>query len=239
MLLLRALAILCAFSALGGCAFGQKIDYRQSSPYLSARSDTPVELNVIDERPYVLEDDKDSDFVGRIRGLYYNPFNVNTLTGDPLSTDIREAVRSALEKSSIKALTAYSTTSAKPGQKLLMLKLREWKIDAYMRTRFDYDITASVLDEHGNELATKSAKNSGAVTNVIIAGTEVLSAVLNSDEIVAALSSEPKKIAPAATLAPPAPTKAAPAYDKCMQRVGKISDPSLRMSSMSMCDDIK
>jgi hypothetical protein len=239
MLLLRAIAILCAFSALGGCAFGQKIDYRQSSPYLSARSDMPVEVNVIDERPYVLDGDKDPDFVGRLRALYYNPFNVNTLTGDPLSFDIKEAVRSALKKSSIKAPAAYSTTSATPRQRLLMLTLREWKIDAYMRTRFDYDITASVLDEHGNELATKSAKNSGAVTNVIIAGTEVLSAVLNSDEIVAALSSEPKKIVPTTTLSPLAPSKAAPAYDKCMQRVGKISDPSLRISSMSMCDDIK
>lgn len=236
MLLLRALAILCAFSALGGCAFGQKIDYRQSSPYLSARSDTPVEVNVIDERPYVLEDDKDSDFVGRIRGLYYNPFNVNTFTGDPLSFDIKEAVRAALEKSSIKAPAAYSTTNANPGQKLLMLKLREWKIDAYMRTRFDYDITVSVLDEHGKELATKSAKNSGAVKNVIIAGTEALSGVLNSDEIVAALSSNSKQVIPAA---PPATSKAAPAYDQCMRRVGKISDPALRASSMSVCDDVK
>jgi len=236
MLLLRALAIICAFSALGGCAFGQKIDYRQSSPYLSARSDTPVEVNVIDERPYVLEDDKDPDFVGRIRGLYYNPFNVNTLTGDPLSFDIKEAVRAALEKSSIKAPAAYSTTNANPGQKLLMLKLREWKIDAYMRTRFDYDITVSVLDEHGNELATKSAKNSGAVKNVIIAGTEALSGVLNSDEIVAALSSSSKEVMQAV---PATTSKAAPAYDQCMRRVGKISDPALRTSSMSMCDDVK
>lgn len=199
MLYLRVLAILCAFTALGGCAFGQKIDYRQSSPALHARSDTPVELNVIDERPYVLKDEKDPDFVGRIRGLYYNPFNVNTLTGDPLSADIREAVRGALEKSSIKAQPAYSAASAKPGQKLLKLTLREWKIDAYMRTRFDYDITASVFDEHGNQLATKSAKNSGEVTNVISAGTEVLSAVLNSDEIVSALSSAPKTTVPFAS----------------------------------------
>jgi len=236
MLLIRALVLLCAFSALGGCAFGQKIDYRQSSPYLSARSTTPVEVNVIDERPYVLDGDKDPEFVGRLRALYYNPFNVNTLTGDPLSFDIKEAVRSALEKSSIKAPAAYSTTNANPGQKLLMLKLREWKIDAYMRTRFDYDVTASVLDEHGKELATKSAKGSGAVSNVITGGTEALSGLLNSDEIVAALSSTSK---PGVTeIVTPLP-KAAPAYDQCMVRVGRISDPSLRASSMSMCDNVK
>lgn len=235
-MLLRAVLMLCAFATLGGCVFGQKIDYRQSTPYLSARSDTPVEVNVIDERPYVLSGSKNPTYVGTLRALYYNPFNINTLTGNPLSFDLKEAVRSSLEKSSIKAPAAYSTTNADPGQKLLMLKLREWKSDSYMRTRFDYDITASVLDEHGKELATKSAKSSGAIKNFLTAGSEALSAVLNSDEIVAALSSEPKSAAPVA--AQPE-TKGSANYDQCMRRVAKISDPALRAKSMSICDAVE
>lgn len=235
-MLLRAVLMLCAFATLGGCAFGQKIDYRQSTPYLSARSDTPVEVNVIDERPYVLSGSKNPTYVGTLRALYYNPFNINTLTGNPLSFDLKEAVRSSLEKSSIKAPAAYSTTNADPGQKLLMLKLREWKSDSYMRTRFDYDITASVLDEHGKELATKSAKSSGAIKNFLTAGSEALSAVLNSDEIVAALSSESKPTAPVTTQ-PEA--KGSLNYDQCMRRVAKISDPALRAKSMSMCDAVE
>ncbi len=235
-MLLRAVLILCAFATLGGCAFGQKIDYRQSTPYLSARSDTPVEVNVIDERPYVLSGSKNPTYVGTLRALYYNPFNINTLTGNPLSFDLKEAVRTSLEKSSIKAPAAYSTTNADPGQKLLMLKLREWKSDSYMRTRFDYDITASVLDEHGKELATKSAKSSGAIKNFLTAGSEALSAVLNSDEIVAALSSESKS-APPVTAQPG--TKGSANYDQCMRRVAKISDPALRAKSMSMCDAVE
>lgn len=235
-MLLRAILMLCAFATLGGCAFGQKIDYRQSTPYLSARSDTPVEVNVVDERPYVLSGSKNPTYVGTLRALYYNPFNINTLTGNPLSFDLKEAVRSSLEKSSIKAPAAYSTTNADPGQKLLMLKLREWKSDSYMRTRFDYDITASVLDEHGKELATKSAKSSGAIKNFLTAGSEALSAVLNSDEIVAALSSEPKPAPP--VIAQPE-TKGSANYDQCMRRVAKISDPALRAKSMSMCDAVE
>lgn len=235
-MLLRAVLLLCAFATLGGCAFGQKIDYRQSTPYLSARSDTPVEVNVIDERPYVLSGSKNPTYVGTLRALYYNPFNINTLTGNPLSFDLKEAVRSSLEKSSIKAPAAYSTTNADPGQKLLMLKLREWKSDSYMRTRFDYDITASVLDEHGKELATKSAKSSGAIKNFLTAGSEALSAVLNSDEIVAALSSESKSAAP---VTPQPETRGSVNYDQCMRRVAKISDPALRARSMSMCDAVE
>ena len=234
-MLLRAILMLCAFSALGGCAFGQKVDYRESTTYLSARSDIPIEVNVIDERPYVVSGSKNPTYVGTLRALYYNPFNVNTLTGDPLSFDLKEAIRRSLAKSSIAAPAAYSTTNANPGQKLLMLKLREWKSDTYVHTRFDYDITATVLDENGKELATKSTKGSGAIKNFLTAGSDALSVVLNSDEIVAAISSTPKQEAPAAPVA----FKSTTSYDDCMRRIAKITDPALRVSSMSMCDTAK
>ena len=71
-MLLRAILMLCAFSALGGCAFGQKVDYRESTTYLSARSDIPIEVNVIDERPYVVSGSKNPTYVGTLRALYYN-----------------------------------------------------------------------------------------------------------------------------------------------------------------------
>lgn len=239
MSLLRCFIILCALSSLGGCAFGQKIDYRQSSPSLSVRSDTPVEISVIDERPYVVRNDKSPTFVGRIRGLYYNPFNVNTATGQPLASDISEAVRSALAKSSINAAVTQSATHADQGHRLLLLRLREWKMDAYMKVRFDYDITASVVDEHGIEIASKNAKNSGPVANVIAAGTDALSGILNASEIVDALSSKPRQLTMLPATMPPAENKPISAYDQCMRRVGKISDPTLRASSMAMCDNVE
>lgn len=246
MTFLRALLLLCAAASLGGCAFGQKIDYRQSSPYLTARSEAPVELTVMDERPYTRKGGKNATFVGKIRGLYYNPFNVYTLSGAPLSSDIREAVRSALSRSAIKVDPAYLETSASPGHKLLLLKIREWKMDAYMKVRFDYDLTASVVDENGVELATKTAKNSGPVTNVLVAGGDALASVLNSAEITDALATPsvipggaPSPLAPSAAVSAPTLLSPSNAFDQCMRRVGKISDPILRNSSMSMCDDVK
>lgn len=236
MLVVRALAILLAFSALGGCAFGQKIDYRESSPYLFAKSDETVEISVVDERPYVLSASKNPTFVGRIRGLYYNPFNVNTVSGKPLSSDIQEALRRALDRASIRSSDAYSLSRSAPGHRLLVLKVREWKMDAYMKVRFDYDISALVIDESGREVAIKSAKSSGPVTDLISAGSDALSAVVNSEEIIGALSpSSPSKQSDA----PTPKSHAGQPYDQCMRRVGKISDPGLRASSMSMCDDIE
>lgn len=235
-MLFRAILMLCALATLGGCAFGQKVDYRQSTTFTAAQSDTPVVVNIIDERPYVLSGNKSPTFVGVLRALYYNPFNVNTLTGLPLSSDIGEAVRVSLERASIQASVVSSTNSAAPGQKLLLLLIREWKTDTYMRARFDYDMTATVYDGAGKVLATKSVKNSGATKNFIMAGSGALNSVLNDNEIVAALSA---KSAPVQALPVSSTPLAKPSYDECMRRIAKISDPSLRASSMSMCDGVK
>ncbi|MFS2158881.1 hypothetical protein ACCD10_16200 [Pseudomonas sp. Pseusp122] len=204
-MLLRAVLILCAFATLGGCAFGQKIDYRQATTALSAHTATPIMVNVIDQRPYVISGSKKPIYVGTLRALYYNPFNINTLTGQPLSSDLAEAVRASLERSSINAKVVFSALSAEPGQKLLVLKVREWKSDAYMRVRFDYDITASVIDGAGRELATKSAKSTGQINNYILAGSNALGSVLNDSAIITALSADTVTTVGVQTPSAPAP----------------------------------
>ncbi|SQG00369.1 Uncharacterised protein [Paucimonas lemoignei] len=39
--------------------------------------------------------------------------------------------------------------------------------------------------------------------------------------------------------ATPSGTRSAETYDSCMARVLKITDPKLRLSSMSLCDGVK
>lgn len=189
-MLLRAVLMLLAFATLGGCAFGHKLDYRQSTTTTSAHTSKPIAINVIDQRPYVISGDKKPIYVGTLRALYYNPFNINTLTGLPLSSDLAEAIRVSLEHASINAKVVYSNLDAEPGQKLLVLTVREWKSDAYMRIRFDYDITASVIDGAGKELASKSVKSTLQINNYILAGSNALLNVLDDKEIVAALSAD-------------------------------------------------
>lgn len=107
-----------------------------------------------------------------------------------------------------------------------------------MRSRFDYDITAAVLDETGRELATKSAKNSGQITNFLTAGADAIGSVLNADEIAAALSGP---VPPIVTTPRTPATQATPSsgYDDCMRRIVRIKDPQLRASAMVMCDGVK
>jgi len=235
-MLLRAVMVFFVLTSLGGCAIGQKIDYRESSPYLMARSDTVIAVVVFDERPYVVSGSKSSTYVGTLRALYYNPFNINTLSGAPLASDLNSAIRSSMRRSSIQVVYTDQVDKAAPGQKLLTLKLSEWKSDSYMRTRFDYDITATVLDEHGKILASKNAKQTGAITNVITAGTDALGKVLNDSEIVSALGS---KAAQVPSTIQKSEAKENVSYDDCMRRIARISDSALRTASMRMCDDIK
>lgn len=240
----RLAFVLFIGSQITGCAIGQRVDYRQAAPYVTVTSDKQVAVAVVDERPYVLKGSKRPTYVGNLRALYYNPYNVTTYSGSPLAADIQEAVRSALARASLDAVPSASVDRASgPGQRLLVIHMREWKSDAYMSTRFDYDLTASVIDENGRVLASKEAKQSRAVTNLITAGSGALAQLIGSEEIAAALAPTPSPPAPTATeplSATPAPQgKTSAAYDDCMRRVLRISDPALRVSSMAMCDPAK
>lgn len=232
----KCLAIVAVSSALAGCAVGQKVDYRLSVPYASARTETTVQLAVIDDRPYILSKSKKPTYVGTLRGLYYNPFNVNTASGDPLASDIQDALWSSFRRSNIPGALATSFAKADPGKKLFVLKIREWKTDGYMRLRFDYDITGTVLDESGHELGVKSAKGSSEITDRIASGSLAIGEIINSTEIKDAL--DPVQLAPSAVTSSPTLLKSA-GYDECMRRIAKISDPALRISSMPMCDSAK
>lgn len=177
---LRLFALSVALVALGGCAIGQTIDYRQASPELNISAATPVQVQVLDQRPYVLALEKKPTFIGHLRGLYYNPWNVNTKSGLPLADDLAEAVRVGLIKSRITASVSNGATVAPPGQKLLVLTLREWKMDAYINVRFDFDVGLAVIDDLGTILASQDVKGSGAVENLIVAGSSVLRQALNA-----------------------------------------------------------
>lgn len=183
----RIFALATALLALGGCAIGQTVDYRQSSPELQIRPATPVQVQVVDQRPYVLAQEKNPTFVGRIRGLYYNPWNVNTTSGMPLADDLAQAVRAGLARAHATAELGHGITAAPAGQRLLVLTLREWKMDAYMNVRFDFDVGLAVIDDHGVVLASQDVQGSGAVQNLIDAGANVLSQALDAPGVMKAL----------------------------------------------------
>jgi len=65
---------------LTGCAVGNKYNYRSSSMALPIKpvNHRTLILSVEDLRPYVLNGEKEPNFVGLQRGGFSNPFDVTT-----------------------------------------------------------------------------------------------------------------------------------------------------------------
>lgn len=245
-MIIRNLAILAFLFALSGCAAGVRVDYRSAVPSIPvgvANEGQSIEVTVVDERPYVLNNRKGRHFVGVSRALYYNPFNITTASGLGLSTDLQSAIISSLNRGRMDASPASQSDRPSRAPRLLVLTVRDWKADAYMRVRFDYDITAEVKDSGGTVLATKSAKGSGPISNFLTAGADALNQVLADREVTHALGGSAVPLAtPTAT--PDGSGKfsfadKSAAYDNCMRRVARVSDPGLRLAAMSMCDSAR
>ena len=154
------LAVLCH-----GCAVGVKHKYDHQELDLGVSSAESVEVGVLDQRPYVLDNDKSPTFVGRSRGGFGNPFNVNTESGEPLATDMGNDIVSSLQASGVKAkqMDLMPTLgSAGAQQKLVgsgsdravLITLWEWNSDTYQRVWLNYVVSIDVFNREGQTLAT-------------------------------------------------------------------------------------
>jgi hypothetical protein len=192
---------------LGGCAVGQKFQYSDASiPMTRVSSSGPVDVGVHDLRPYVVSGGKPESFVGLYRGGFGNPFDVNTESGKPMATEMRDAIVNALQSkgltvtpvaigpkdSASQAKSALMSTNAK---RLVLVTLNEWKSDTMMGTELIYDVTLAVLDSKGEQLAVNSVNGEDNLGNlgltphagVSTAFARKFDAIFDDDKIVAAL----------------------------------------------------
>lgn len=231
-----AIFAFAAILTMTGCAIGNKADYRQAVPSISVSTDHEVIVSVVDERPYVTRGSKRPNYVGTVRGGYYNPFNATTVSGRPLASDLQDAVITGFERAGVKARQQLpGEPAATDDQRILVLTLKEWKSDTYMRTRFDHDVAAIVRNARGEVLGTSSSQGSGAVDNIIEAGRGILRSTVGDAEVLAAISGEAVAV-PMARQEPASSQASGAAYDECMARVMRISDSELRLNSMAACD---
>jgi len=154
------LAVLC-----GGCAVGVKHKYDHQELDLGVSSAESVEVGVLDQRPYVLDNDKSPSFVGLSRGGFGNPFNVNTESGNPLATDMGTDIVSSLQASGVKAKQMDLAPTLGPdearqklvgsgAERAVLITLLEWKADTYQRVWLHYDVSIDVFNREGQTLAT-------------------------------------------------------------------------------------
>ncbi|WP_143708440.1 SHOCT domain-containing protein [Methylococcus capsulatus] len=154
----------CTF--LAGCAFGNKQDYRQAQPSLAFSGVQKIAVGVQDQRPYVVNGNKDEDFVGLQRGGLGNPFDVRTQSKRALAEEMTNLLADALKHSganvtpvrlppSLSRDQVLSTLLAEKPDKSLLVTLYEWKSDTYVGSEIQYNVDMQAFGRSGKLLAEK------------------------------------------------------------------------------------
>ncbi len=166
--LLQACAVVLI---LGGCAVGQRYSYRDAPVPMSRVSTTgTVAIAVQDRRPYIVNRDKAESFVGLMRGGFGNPFDVKTVSGQPMAVEMRDSIVEGMRSKGIdaKVVNLAPADSADKVQralmetgarKLVLVTLTEWKSDMMISAALHFDATVVILNDKGEEIAR--ARTSG------------------------------------------------------------------------------
>lgn len=164
----RVAFVLIASWLLGACAIGNTYDYRAQAPAIEVTTDKSLAVAVVDQRAYVLSGDKAPKFIGLQRGGFGNPFDVTTQSGDPLASDMSQAMVQSLAARDVAARAVLvaptanvagaraQALAANPSRALLVY-LREWKTDTMINVALIYNIEAEVLDAQGKKLGGASS----------------------------------------------------------------------------------
>ena len=162
------LLLIAVFTLLtSGCAVGVKHQYDNVVPEIGVATRAKVAVGVQDARPYVVSGNKSEDFVGLQRGGFGNPFDVGTLSGNPLARDFLGVMAASLKRSGASVIPVELAPKQKDAEvkkallgtgadKGVLLVLREWKSDTMMNTALHYDVLLTILSASGGVLASKT-----------------------------------------------------------------------------------
>lgn len=177
---MRSILCIIVLSVLtSACAIGVKHDYRSQKVDLAVISNEKVAVATYDRRPYIVSGNKSPTFVGLSRGGFGNPFDVTTVSGNPLAADISETISSGMRAKDIKVIVIPTKHSEKYGAivaalrssgsgRSVLVTLNEWKADTYSRTKLLHDVTVDIFGVGGNILVKKQfkgAENLGSAFN--------------------------------------------------------------------------
>jgi hypothetical protein len=196
--MLRHAAVVCVAAILGGCAFGQKVTYSGTTADIEAKGTKSVAVAVHDERSYVVTGDKQPSFVGLSRGGFGNPFDILTTSGAPLANEMGTSVVKSLSDRGFKASAAHVAPSqsrratmeqlqSSGAERRVLIALKEWKSDKYVRTSLTYDVTVKVYDSSDEELASATFNGDEPIGDVQAAFRSKMEQWFGDSKIVAAL----------------------------------------------------
>jgi hypothetical protein len=168
---------------LVSCAVGRKVQYDKLVADIDIQGTQTIAVAVLDHRDHVLKDGKPQDFVGYLRSGVGIPYPIGTKTEKPLADDFASSVNQTLSGKGFKC--SVVTTTPKESENDIIPKLKgtgsensllfvvnSWWTDTYMATLLNYNITVSIFDKAGNQLATKKFETTRKGIGANVMGTE-------------------------------------------------------------------
>ena len=209
-LTLKLIGLSFVAGLLSACAVGNTYDYQTQEPAFDIISAKEIAVGVLDQRPYIITGNKESNFIGLQRGGFAVPYNVTTKSGEPLANDISTAIVNGMDASKINAKTymlmpgndrkaARKNVLSSGSTRSLLIYLNEWKTDTYKNVALIYNVEAEVVGANGETIAKNNAvgrENLGgdfinpmayATKHVPIAFSRVFGKLLNEQSIIDAL----------------------------------------------------
>lgn len=147
MIPLRPLLLFALVWLLAGCVAGQSIHMsHQPSTTVTAPLGITVQVVSQDRRPFVVNGDKPSNYIGHYRATFGNTWDVTTHNKRPLADNLRDDVA--------RDLTALGFNIVpRDGQRTLQIDIEQWNFDTYMNGRMWYQLRLTVTGADGQQLA--------------------------------------------------------------------------------------
>jgi len=154
---LAGLALSGALS-LTGCVVGQKIDLTYTPDHTSTPGQAqPLAVSVADLRPSVKSGEKNPAYLGRLRGGFGNPWDVNSEGDVPLAQVFQVALMADLEAQGFKPRVTGEG-------KAIQVEILNYDVDGMINGLFQFEIKTRVLDASGKLLFENTVKEDRAIS---------------------------------------------------------------------------
>ena len=165
----NVLLILASMVALSGCKNLAQVPlaYAPKSHPISELANKTFTLDVKDVRLYVTSGAKATSYLGIAHsGLYvhHDLFNAKKVA---LDKQLKEDLRKELE-----ALGLVQSSAS--GAKRIVVRVRDFNGDTYLKRRFTYDVEVTVLNAAGKQLAVHQAKGEKTFNAQVLDSNETL-----------------------------------------------------------------
>lgn len=156
---------LWGLAVLSGCVAGQSIRMTYvplSQPVESLNIAVSVQVN--DDRPFVVNGDKTSSYLGHYRAGLGNTWDVNTQNKEPLASMIQRDLGAELQS------LGFTVGPQASAARMIKVSIVDWNFDTYINGKFWYDCRVMVLDGTGRQLSGQQLRDTVVIEGNIWVG---------------------------------------------------------------------